>query len=82
MAWISPLGMPVQQFSYEKKPNNVDKYDCWEMHLNSTKGEILSEFVGYCPQVRDTPEGYFFEPVPMNLVRHPCVLYIPIIGKS
>ena len=65
MAWISPLGMPVQQFSYEKKPHNVDKYDCWEMHLNSTKTEIMDEFVGYCPQVRDTPDAISSSPCPV-----------------
>lgn len=54
MAWISPLGMPVSQFAYEQKPVNLDKYDCWEMHLNASKGEILNEFIGYCPQARNT----------------------------
>ena len=54
MVWISPLGMPVSQFSYEQKPKNYDKYDYWEMNLNLSKNEIIENFIGYNPQERDS----------------------------
>ena len=54
MVWISPLGMPVSQYSYEQKPKNYDKYDCWEMNLTLSKSEIIDNFIGYYPQERDS----------------------------
>ena len=54
MVWISPLGMPVSQYSYEQKPKNYDKYDCWEMNLTLSKSEIIDNFIGYYPQERES----------------------------